>query len=358
MINRKLLYQFLPGLIPLFIFIIADEIWGTKVGLLVALLVGVLELGWEYYRNRKIEKFVLIDLCLIISMGLVSLWLENDLFFKLKPAVISTILLIILGVAVMRPQMMIQTIGARYLKEQVFNPYQTWIMQKSMRNLWVVTLIYTITLFAVTIWGSTLWWGFTNGPGFMIIYGLYFLIEFYIKKSQQKRLVKDEWLPLVDTKGQHIGEAPRSAVHNRSFLLHPVVHLHVINNGQLYLQKRSLKKLIQPGKWDTSVGGHVNVTQSIEQALKQEAFEELGIQQFIAVPICTYQWRSKVEEELVFVFKTNYSGQITTNPDEIETGKFWSFVELESTIGKNLLTPNFEYEYNLIKEHLTNYLTH
>ena len=29
--------------------------------------------------------------------------------------------------------------------------------------------------------------------------------------------------------------------------------------GQLFLQKRSLHKDIQPGKWDTSVGGHVDL---------------------------------------------------------------------------------------------------
>ena len=42
-------------------------------------------------------------------------------------------------------------------------------------------------------------------------------------------------------------------------LLHPVVHLHVMREGGfLYLQKRAMDKDIQPGKWDTAVGGHVD----------------------------------------------------------------------------------------------------
>lgn len=40
-------------------------------------------------------------------------------------------------------------------------------------------------------------------------------------------------------------------------LLHPVVH-HLFNfRGELYLQKRPEWKDIQPGRWDTAVGGHV-----------------------------------------------------------------------------------------------------
>lgn len=39
-------------------------------------------------------------------------------------------------------------------------------------------------------------------------------------------------------------------------LLHPVVHLHLFNSrGELYLQKRPEWKDIQPGRWDTAVGG-------------------------------------------------------------------------------------------------------
>ena len=37
---------------------------------------------------------------------------------------------------------------------------------------------------------------------------------------------------------------------------------------------------IQPGKWDTSVGGHVDLGESVEMALHREVKEELGITDF------------------------------------------------------------------------------
>lgn len=82
---------------------------------------------------------------------------------------------------------------------------------------------------------------------------------------------KEEWFPLIDEQGRVIGKATRQECHNGSKLLHPVVHLHILNrHGDLYLQKRSMSKDIQPGKWDTAVGGHVDYGEHIEEALARE----------------------------------------------------------------------------------------
>ncbi len=68
-----------------------------------------------------------------------------------------------------------------------------------------------------------------------------------------------ELFPLVDTEGNVIGQATRGECHGGSMLLHPVVHLHLFDvAGRLYLQRRPEWKDIQPGKWDTAVGGHVD----------------------------------------------------------------------------------------------------
>ena len=67
--------------------------------------------------------------------------------------------------------------------------------------------------------------------------------------------MRTEWFPLVNEEGETIGKATRKECHSGSKLLHPVIHLHIFNkDGDLYLQKRSMNKDIQPGKWDTAVG--------------------------------------------------------------------------------------------------------
>ena len=67
----------------------------------------------------------------------------------------------------------------------------------------------------------------------------------------------EEMFPVVDEDGNILSAATRGECHSGSKLLHPVVHLHVFNSrGELYLQKRPEWKDIQPGKWDTAVGGN------------------------------------------------------------------------------------------------------
>jgi len=165
---------------------------------------------------------------------------------------------------------------------------------------------------------------------------------------------KTEMFPIVDEAGNTIGEAPRSVCHNgKSMLLHPVVHLHVFNSkGDLYLQKRSMTKDIQPGKWDTSVGGHVNPGESVENALKREALEELSLACFIPEYLTRYVWKSSRERELVTSFKTITDSVPMTNKDEIEEGRFWSIYDINKNIGKGVFTPNFENEFKIVFSHL------
>ena len=160
---------------------------------------------------------------------------------------------------------------------------------------------------------------------------------------------EEEHFPLVNESGETIGKATRSKCHSGTKWLHPVVHLHVFNaEGELYLQKRSMNKDIQPGKWDTAVGGHVDYGESVEDALRREAREELGIQGFEPVKITSYVFESAIEKELVNTFRTIYSGSITPDLIELSEGRFWAIADILSNLEKNVFTPNFEHEFTEI----------
>ena len=154
-----------------------------------------------------------------------------------------------------------------------------------------------------------------------------------------------ELFPLVDEEGRVIGKATRGECHDGSKPLHPVVHLHVFDaEGRLYLQQRPLWKDIQPGKWDTAVGGHVDYGEEIADALRREVREELGIEDFIPEFLLRYVFESERERELVHVYKTAYEGEIRPSA-ELDGGRFWTLDEIREAIGKGVLTPNFEQEF-------------
>lgn len=160
---------------------------------------------------------------------------------------------------------------------------------------------------------------------------------------------QEEVFPLVDELGNITGSATRGECHNGSKLLHPVIHLHVFNSkGELYLQKRPTWKDIQPGKWDTAVGGHIDLGESVDMALRREVREELGITEFTPEPLGTpYVFESDREKELVFVFKTVYDGDIAPS-EELDGGRFWTIDDIKTNLGKDVFTPNFEGEVNRV----------
>jgi isopentenyldiphosphate isomerase len=171
------------------------------------------------------------------------------------------------------------------------------------------------------------------------------------------KTVSDELFPVVDPDGNVVGSATRGECHGGSMLLHPVVHLHVVgSDGSLLLQKRSMAKDIQPGKWDTAVGGHVDLSETPSQAVVREAAEELGIDASAAEFVQRYIFESEVERELVHTFF------LTVNPatfnasfadDEIDEIRFWTPQELTAAKGTEILTRNFELEMERILPKIT-----
>ncbi|MDO4972508.1 MAG: NUDIX domain-containing protein [Bacteroidales bacterium] len=160
-------------------------------------------------------------------------------------------------------------------------------------------------------------------------------------------LSEKEIFPIVDEKGNVVGKATRKECHSGSRLLHPVVHLHVLNDkGEIYLQKRSAHKFIQPGKWDTAVGGHMDYGETVEEALERETREELGFTGYEPKHLFSYVFDSDVEREMVHTYYTVTDREsFDFDPSEVDEGRFWTVDEVKAAIGTGVLTPNFEDEF-------------
>ncbi len=159
----------------------------------------------------------------------------------------------------------------------------------------------------------------------------------------------DEILDIVNTSGEIIGKARRSEIHGNPSLIHRVTHVLVFNSrGEILLQKRSMKKDVAPGKWDTSVGGHVNHGESIEEAVLRELAEELGIRSVKPEFIYSYIHSNQYETELVYTHHCIYNGRIDFNMEEIEEVRFWDINVIEE--GNGEFSDNLLHEIRLYKE--------
>lgn len=144
-----------------------------------------------------------------------------------------------------------------------------------------------------------------------------------------------EILDIVDQTGQVIGKSARSQVYKKG-LLHPAVNIVVVNKkGQIFIQRRSPKKLL-PLYWDISASEHVKSGESYKSAAIRGLKEELLITSPVKLlrkkHLQRNEYRTKkinlIENELVQTYGTIYNGKIKFNPEEISEGRFISFEEL------------------------------
>ncbi len=153
---------------------------------------------------------------------------------------------------------------------------------------------------------------------------------------------EEEIFDLVDAHDRVIGRVSRSEVHGNPRLIHRVAHVLVFNRaGKLFLQKRSTRKDVQPGKWDTSVGGHVDSGETYEAAATREMAEELGITGTTPRFLYKYLHSNPYESEYVATYLVSFDGSIQLDPKEIDEGRFWELGEIGESAAKGIFTPNF-----------------
>ncbi|MGO9412427.1 MAG: NUDIX hydrolase [Spirochaetia bacterium] len=160
-----------------------------------------------------------------------------------------------------------------------------------------------------------------------------------------------EFFQLVDREGRPAGRATREECHGNPLLIHLVVHLHVLDSeDRLLLQKRAMTKDTNPGRWDTSVGGHVRAGEDVLDALRREAREELGIDAAGAVFLYGYLYGSAFETEFAQCFLLRHSGTVTADPVEIDEVRFFTLREVTTMVGTGSLTPMFEHELPMLMQ--------
>ena len=157
----------------------------------------------------------------------------------------------------------------------------------------------------------------------------------------------DKFFDVYNSDGSWRGLFPRSECHGNPDLLHKSVHIVVFDSSgeKILLQKRSHTKDIQPGKWDTAVGGHVAAGESVEAAAIRELAEELGITGKPEL-FFTSEIRNDIESENVTIFKLTSDGPFVFAPDEIDEVQFFELAKFNDPAERlrNDFTPNLQRE--------------
>jgi isopentenyldiphosphate isomerase len=134
-----------------------------------------------------------------------------------------------------------------------------------------------------------------------------------------------EIFDVVNESDEVVGQQTRGEVH-RLGLKHRAVHVLIFNSrGEVFLQKRSMRKDTAPGAWDSSASGHLDAGEDYDVCAARELREELGFTAaFPPKRLFKIDARAETGQEFVWVYRLEGEGPFTLHPDEIETGGWFT----------------------------------
>ena len=155
--------------------------------------------------------------------------------------------------------------------------------------------------------------------------------------------MKDELFDIYDEAGNRVGVASRRECHGNPKFLHHTAHVVVFHpeTGAILLQKRAATKDIQPGKWDTAVGGHLALGEDYEAGARRELAEELGVTSHVELEyLFDGRIRNSVESEDTRIFAIRMAEGFEFQKSEIDAIRFWTAAELFDPANRANFTPN------------------
>jgi isopentenyldiphosphate isomerase len=135
----------------------------------------------------------------------------------------------------------------------------------------------------------------------------------------------EEIFDVVNERDEVVGQNTRGEVH-RLGLKHRAVHVLVFNSrGEAFLQKRSMTKDREPGKWDSSSSGHVDSGEDYDACVVRELREEIGLT-IAKAPDRLFKIAAgpETDAEFVWVYRCQAEGPFQLHPDEIERGGWFA----------------------------------
>ena len=269
-----LLKSLSAGFVPLLAYIAADLLFGETIGLFVGLGIGILEFIVNLIREKKADLFIAADTILLALMGALSLVLRNQIFFRLKPAILEGVMAIAMGFLLLLPRDALKSYMSHQVKGLALEDRTLPVFRRSLFLVEAVLLFHA----GLTVWAalaaSTALWGFVSGGLLYILLGFALAGQWLADRGKAKAALRG------------VGNATALSAHHWSLLIFD-------ESGRVYAEKTALAfpppesgqigarsdpgaAVPLPECWDCPVKGKASGKEEMEASLGG-AFAKLGI---------------------------------------------------------------------------------
>ncbi|MFN9489874.1 MAG: septation protein A [Betaproteobacteria bacterium] len=162
--------KFLFDIFPVILFFAAFKLYGIYIATTVAIVATFGQIGWMWFRHRKVDNMQWMSLGLIVVFGGATLLLRDETFIKWKPTVLYWLFAAVLLVSqLVWRKNLIQAMMAA----QVTAPDAVW---RKLLNGWIGFFVFmgVINLYIAYSFSTDFWVNFKlfGGIGLMLVFVL------------------------------------------------------------------------------------------------------------------------------------------------------------------------------------------
>ncbi len=179
--------KFLFDMFPVILFFVAFKYSDIYVATGVAIAATFMQIGWLWFRGRKIENMLWVSLGVIVVFGGATLLFQNETFIKWKPTVLYWLFAAVLGVAHYGFR---KNLIRSMMEQQVQLPDPIWL---KLLLSWIgfFAAMGVLNLFVAYNYSTDAWVNFKlfGGMGLMLIFVLAqaMMLSRHIIENPQKK---------------------------------------------------------------------------------------------------------------------------------------------------------------------------
>lgn len=338
--------------LPLIVFIISNNFWGLEFAWKISFPLAMVLLIYIY---KNYSRIFLWYIMLGASYLIIGLLYSVAQMYELTATLFyytDDILFIGLMVIILANEKKVQKLAGTTINKRMPMTNNLDELFRVSRTFLIISALFTALLIALSYQFNS-----TESPyisvikylyaGVFVLLALYEFVRVYLIR---RRLLKEDWVPIVSQDGEVIGsEQYFSKFFGEKKYMHPVVRMHIIENGKLLLQKYDAENPHAPLMWDVAVNNHVRVGQTIDQSLHQTTKSMYGGEPKNIVFLSNYSKESKYEFEYIFLFVGCDATEMQLPNTLMTQTKWWTAQQINEELNSGIFTEEFIQEYRLLE---------
>ncbi|WP_294068281.1 hypothetical protein [Proteiniphilum sp. UBA1028] len=335
------------GLIPLIVFsflVSFTDSWASTGGALLLSLIG-------YVAVRKQSRLIyMISIVVFAIATMLSFGPFANLHAINRFVVVEVIFILALVAIRLSRGKIVKRLGKtrnlmlkNYLKESFRVAFQT---QYGLSIL--VLLVLLPYLFDNSDWLQT------QGSFIMIVSQVTLVAIVLLEEGRlsilRRRLVCEEWLPVVTERGEVTGRVAKSITKDlKNRFMHPVVRVALIHKGSIYLQERDPSRLLNPGMLDYPFEKYMQYNDDIDETVRRSIAQECGSNDLPLRFLLKYTFENEATKRLIFLYVSDVEDEVLYNSLRLKGGKLWTEAQIEDNMGNRIFSECFELEFEYLK---------